>query len=322
MSSPEGAVAIIGALGLVGGAISSALSSEGFRIVGTSRNPRRLSIKGVELLQLAPDSGRSDVERVLSGVGTVVFAAGVGESLCIRNPELAFGVNAHWPGYIASIASKNEATRRFIYVSTAKVYGETLAGFIDENSPTRARQAYGRSHLEGEKRVHAAGDDGTLETLALRIANLVGAPSVENTGIEHLLPYMATSSAVRQGLIALRGSGEERRDFVSLGFLCRRVHELITGAQFPPGRTLNVGSGLTVSVEWLVRKIASYASQALGIAVEVHLGDENESTQEDLFFRTNTPDFSEKVRADDLESSLREMVDYYIMALASEIGTL
>lgn len=275
---------------------------------------------GVELVQLAPDSEESDVERVLSGVGTVVFAAGLSESLCVRNPDLAFAVNAYWPGYIASIASRNVFTQRFIYVSTAKVYAEFLEGYIDENSPTRARQAYGRSHLEGERRVHAAGVDGSLQTLALRIANLVGAPSVENNGIEHLLPYMAASSAVRQGSISLRGSGEESRDFVSLGFLCRSVHELIASAQFPPGGTLNVGSGLTVSIEWLVREIASYASHALGKPVEVHLGHENKATRGELFFRTSMPDFWQKVREDDLGISLREMVDYYAMPSACEVG--
>ncbi len=77
---------------------------------------------------------------------------------CEREADLAMQVNGHAPGALATMAA--DAGARFVHVSTDYVFdGQKQSAYIEDDptGPDKALCVYGRSKLEGERRVLAAG---------------------------------------------------------------------------------------------------------------------------------------------------------------------
>ncbi len=303
---------VVGGSGLVGASIVKWLGTNGFQVKWTSREKLGSRFNHGTFLQLKPDSKSSYLEQELDGAGIIVFAAGLNEQECLDHPQLAFEVNGIWPGRVASAARKVGSVRKFIYVSTAKVYDDVLSGVICEETATQAKHAYGRSHLEGEKGINRTGQDNKMQSIALRVANVVGPPSMRNQRIEHLLPYRAASSAVKEKKIVLRGTGMAQRDFVTSSFLSRVIGELLRVDRFPPSGILNVASGRSVVIRDLVHQIADYASRATRSHVEVRLGSKDEENPKELKIETKYPEIWKAAGDNQLDASLQQMVSYYI----------
>lgn len=73
---------------------------------------------------------------------------------CESESELAMRVNGEAPGLLAEVCA--EAGVRLVHVSTDYVFGGEGRAPFDEQAPTAPACEYGRSKLEGERRVLAA----------------------------------------------------------------------------------------------------------------------------------------------------------------------
>lgn len=302
----------------MGSAIVDWLARKNYDVTGTSRNPNLGVALGASYNYLDYNSNRTVLEYLLRGVETVIFAAGANEKICKENSREAFKINSEWPERVASAAKRIESVNRFIYISTVKVYADAPEGLIDEASPPTSKETYGVSHLEGEHRVHEAAEGSQMRTLALRVANIVGAPRFNSQSVEYLLPYMAAASAIKDGYISLRGNGLARRDFISLSFLTRIVGELLSRNELSLGGALNVGSGRTVSIREVVERIASHASKVRRAKVAVHYGAESDSISDSLRLRTQHPEIWKAARPNPVNESLREMVSYFATIAKTE----
>src|SRR5690349_14735169 len=125
-------VIISGGLGYVGGRLSKYFAEEGHEVVALSRQAGKLS--GIEfpskMSVLHPDEVLKDTS-VINGADVFIHLAGMNENDCIKYPLKAIDVN------IAGTLNWLEAAytsriNRFVYFSTAHVYGKPLNGYYDE----------------------------------------------------------------------------------------------------------------------------------------------------------------------------------------------
>jgi UDP-glucose 4-epimerase len=258
-------ILITGGLGYVGGRVARHLADRpDLRLRLTSRRPPA-SLPGWlgNGAVLAWDSG-ADPMPMLEGVDTVVHCAALNEIDSTRDPLLALQVNGNDTVRLL-LAAQKAGVRRFIYFSTAHVYGAPLAGNIDETRLARPVHPYAISHRVAEDFVLAAHDQRKLEGVVLRLSNGFGAPVAPEVNRWTLIANDLCRQAASTGKLVLKSSGLQRRDFVTLADVARCVEHFAT---LPADRLqdglFNLGGDCVLSMIELAEVVARRCKAVLG----------------------------------------------------------
>ena len=154
---------VIGADGLIGGALTRELKSQGATVHTTAKVAERKSDITLDLADAALDRvalPRADV--------AVVCASFNGFAQCRRDPVKARQVNALAPEILTRRLRKDGT--RVIYLSSSAVF-DFQVPHIAASAPTCARTVYGAVKAEGEERVLAQGQG----TSVIRFAKVLPA---------------------------------------------------------------------------------------------------------------------------------------------------
>jgi len=138
-------------------------------------------------------------------------AALVGMTCSVENPVLANEVNVTGTLNLLK-ASVDSDVKRFIYASSAAVYGKTGAPTNHENSAPQPISPYGVSKLAAENYVRVFSDVYGLETVCLRYFNVYGPRQT-------IGPYSGVITIFINQLLSnqppiIYGDGEQTRDFI------------------------------------------------------------------------------------------------------------
>ena len=114
-----------------------------------------------------------DLKKAFIDVDMIVDLAGITNApLSFERKELTFDVNVNGGRKVVEHAVKN-AVEKFVYSSTASVYGPTT-GIVDEKSPCKPVSPYGESKLEGERACLEASKQTGLDATVLRLGTVYG----------------------------------------------------------------------------------------------------------------------------------------------------
>lgn len=276
-------ILLTGGLGYVGGRVSRYLaesSSCSLRIgVRQKRSaPFWLKRGGDVVLDLLDDAS---LDAACRGVRSVIHFAGLNEIDSVRDPEQALLVNG-----LGSLKLLRAAVRsgveRFIYFSTAHVYGAPLAGTLTEKTLPRPSHPYAISHRTAEDFVLAARDCGEINGMVVRLSNAFGAPERPEVSRWTLLVNDLCRQAVMNKRLVLRSSGLQFRDFITLEDVGRAVQHLLSLSDIACGDGLfNLGGENSMLVVDIAYKVAERSERVLGFRPEVQrsLGDPGETPQ-------------------------------------------
>lgn len=255
-------VLVTGGFGYVGGRIAARLLGDGHRVRVASRRPAAPAwARGMELATL--DWNRDGaLAEACRGMDAVVHLAAMNEIDCARDPVGALMANAALTQRLVEAAAA-EGVGRFVFFSTAHVYGAPLAGRIDEAVMPRPAHPYSISNRCGEDWVLAAHAQKRLGGLVLRLSNAVGAPAGEGTGRWTLLVNDLCRSAAAGGRLVMRSSGLQRRDFVPLADVGAALAHLLAlpVASWGDG-VMNLGLGRSMAVGEMAELVAARARAA------------------------------------------------------------
>lgn len=112
-------------------------------------------------------------------------------------------------------AMLNHGVSRFIFSSTAAVYGEPQSVPIEENDPTIPVNAYGESKLMFEKILHWYGHAYGLKFITLRYFNAAGAIQYfgeDHDPETHLIPNVIKVALLQKDSIPIYGVDYDTRD--------------------------------------------------------------------------------------------------------------
>ncbi|MBI3793269.1 MAG: SDR family oxidoreductase, partial [Nitrospinae bacterium] len=171
-------ILITGGAGYLGARVARQLSSRSdLEIVLGSRtaqgSPAWLPSATVVKADISSDESLFEACR---GVDSILHMAAMNDAECARDPVGALECNG--VGSVRLLeAAKKQNVSRFIYPSTAHVYGVPLEGRVEETMLCRPRHPYATSHKAAEDAVLAAHDDVKIIGLVLRLSNGFGAPA-------------------------------------------------------------------------------------------------------------------------------------------------
>jgi len=250
---------ITGGFGYLGGRLAQFLAIQaGYQILLGSRQRAEPPpwLPQAKLVQTHWDSPTSLAQNC-SDVDAVVHLAGMNAQECVADPVAALEFNAVGTARLLRAAVR-QGVRRFIYVSTAHVYGSPLTGVITEETCPVSLHPYATSHRAGEDIVRAANQRGEIEGIVVRFSNSYGAPAHKDANCWMLLVNDLCHQAVTTQRMVLDSSGIQRRDFVSLTDACMAIRHLLDLSAYKLGDGLfNVGGGWAPTILEMTRHVAA-----------------------------------------------------------------
>ncbi|MGV9560513.1 UDP-glucose 4-epimerase GalE [Streptomyces sp. NPDC003401] len=273
---------ITGGAGYIGAHVARAMTGAGERVVVlddlSAGVPARLPAQVPLVTGSALDAGL--LERVLAEhavTGVVHLAARKQVAESVARPTLYYRENLG--GLVTLLeAAAGAGVRRFLFSSSAAVYGNPDVDLITEDTPCAPVNPYGETKLAGEWLVRAAGEAHGMATTCLRYFNVAGAaePALADTGVFNIVP-MVFDRLTRGEAPRIFGDdyptpdGTCVRDYIHVADLAeahlaaaRRLGAPDAGGDL----TVNIGRGEGVSVRELVTLIGEVTGDARPAVVE------------------------------------------------------
>ncbi len=212
-------------------------------VIGT-RNPNISCNSQIEEKTTDWDS-QSSLDACCEGVDVVIHLAGMNAKDSLEDPVLALYINGVGTAKLLA-AAKVANVRRFIYISTAHIYGAPLVGEISELTCPKPSHPYATSHRAAEDVVLASKG---IEVVVLRLSNSFGAPISAKINCWDLLFNDLCKQAVVNKKMILRTSGLQKRDFIPLTDVCRAIeHVLSLSIDKLDKKIFNLGGNWSISI--------------------------------------------------------------------------
>lgn len=263
-------ILITGGMGFIGGRLAQHLYQAGNQILLGSRTAQLppVWLPEAEVVKMAWNDNDA-LYKTCSRVDQIIHAAGMNAYDCIENPIKALAFNGLTTARLLN-AGIRAGVNRFIYLSTAHVYGSPLAGNITEETCPVSLHPYATSHRAGEDMVRAAHQRREIEGVVIRLSNAFGAPSYVDANCWMLLVNDLCRQAVISRSLVLRSSGLERRDFIPLTDLCCAVKHLLRNPLRGLGNGLfNVGGEWSPTIIEMAYFVQQRCSLVLGFQPEI-----------------------------------------------------
>lgn len=271
-------VLVVGGDGYIGAHVVRALAAESrpVLIVDDGSTGRRSRNPGTPFASLdVTATGASDALAQLMRehrVTSVIHLAALKDvEASVQNPVRYVTSNIVGLGAVIE-AARSAGVSRFVFSSTAAVYGEAAGAELTEASATRPINPYGWSKLAGEEMLAAAARTHGFAAVSLRYFNVAGAqwPELGDVGDANLIPLVfdcleRSEAPVVFGADYPTRDGSCIRDFVHVSDIAAahvRVLDHLTAAS-SPHEVFNLGTGQGSSV----LEVVALAREVSGIDI-------------------------------------------------------
>ena len=243
-------VLVTGASGFVGSALCAHLVAEGHAVRGAVRNTQGKPLPGVEYQIVSDMSIGANWREVFMDINVVVHCAArvhVMKEASV-DPLAAFReVNVKGTACLAEQAVDRGA-KRFIYISSIKVNGETTSGHPFKADDTPAPEdPYGISKWEAEQVLREIAEKTGLEVVIIR-PPLVYGPGVRAN-------FLRLMQGIMSGVPLPLGAIDNRRSIVALDNLVDLIEDCLNNPQ-AINQTFLVSDGDDLSTKALFQRTA------------------------------------------------------------------
>ena len=236
-------IVVAGAGGYIGIPLCERLLSAGYAVTALDRYffgvDKIEKLEGHSHLKIVQDDTRFVDPEIFDGVDAVIDLAGLSNDASSEiDPSLTTDINCKGAIRLAQ-AAKERGVRRYVYSSSASVYGAGSKLALSETDELRPLTEYARSKVKVEKAILPMSDD-RFAVVILRNATVYGlAPRMRFDLVINIM----TMRAWKDRVIYIMGGGEQWRPLVHL----RDVVEafmlgLVAPAEKVSGQIFNVGS--------------------------------------------------------------------------------
>jgi nucleoside-diphosphate-sugar epimerase len=177
----------------------------------------------------------------------VHLAAQISVVQSMEIPAETISINVDGTSKVIEAAKRAGATR-FIFASSAAVYGDAEEIPITESAPMLPQSPYAESKISGEEMVRNSG----MKTCSMRFFNIYGPGQSSVGGYAAVIPAFKKAITSNQSPKVF-GDGSQVRDFVHVSDLVRIIELAIEAEDLPS--EVNIASGQRTSLLDLLRAL-------------------------------------------------------------------
>lgn len=259
-------VLVCGGAGYIGSNMTALLAREGHEpvVFDNFSKGHRAAVKGIQVVTgdladralLVKTLGELGIEAVMH------FAAYIEVGESVREPLRYYQNNLSNTQNLLS-AMQEAGVEKFVFSSTAAVYGMPPRVPITEDTPQEPINPYGETKLAVERMCHYQSQAGRLRFAALRYFNACGAGDDGTRGEDHrpeshLIPLTIHAAMGKRADIKIYGSdyptpdGTCIRDYIHIDDLCRAHLLALKKLGERAELTYNLGNGQGYSVRQVI----------------------------------------------------------------------
>ena len=203
---------ITGASGHIGSSLASLLNKKKIKTILVTRSKKKKKILNSKFKNCKAILNNQIKKKIK--ISTVIHTASLNDRKTNKN-NLAMSKNLTiTKNILKKLDTKN--LKKIIYLSTAQVYGSNLIKKVDENTALLPNNNYGISRYTNEIYLKNFAKKNKVNLIILRISNIVGEPVIPNKACERLLPNDLKRQSILGKVLALRSSGLQYRNFLSM----------------------------------------------------------------------------------------------------------
>ncbi|MDR6225555.1 NAD-dependent epimerase/dehydratase family protein [Desmospora profundinema] len=201
-------------------------------------------------------------------------------------------------------ASRKFGVEKFIYASSAAVYGNPCYLPIDEAHPTQPLSPYGISKFTPEYYIKAFQELYGLSYTIFRYANVYGQRQM-STG-EGAVIAIFLDRLLRGLPLRIDGDGEQTRDYIHVTDIAAANVSALTRAD---NQTLNIGTGISTSINKLVQLLGQLSNEPVTVSYGPPRAGDIKHSYFDIRAARQHLDFKPRIP---LEQGLRQTADYLL----------
>lgn len=268
-------ILIVGATGYLGSWLSKSLSMSGYEVLAWGRRtPENVDSWAESFLSFNQGDINNDdtfADMVKQEPDAILYCMSMDhhESEKAISKSLKANVEPVWK--LLDLLSRSKRPVRFIYLSTAHIYGP-LKGMISEERSALPRNHYALTHLMAEGALLRYQLPPECSCVSLRLSNGYGAPYFEDANCWWLVINDLCQMAARTGEIHLQSDGTPQRDFVHIQDIIHAVGLILSSPiealKFP---VYNLGGGETNTILALAKIVSEVYEQKTGTSIPVFL---------------------------------------------------
>lgn len=315
-------VLITGGTGYLGGRIAQDLAEKGFFLrvtIPQDADRQLLPLAGNEIVSM--DLLNDEQIRIAcKGVNCIIHLAAMNEIDSAKDPEGALTVNGLGTLKLIRIAEA-EGVERFIYLSTAHVYGAPLRGMITEASLPRPVHPYAITHRVAEDFVISALARHSIQGIVIRLSNALGSPMHPSVDRWSLVANDLCRQVIIKGKMQLLSSGMQMRDFIPISDVCTAIRHFMAlpDTKLDDG-IFNLGGDCSIRIIELAEIIAERTQDIFGIKPSIFKPsvDPGEEIGSSLFYsidKLKSTGFS-------LKGSIKDSIDETLLFCVKHFGDL
>jgi nucleoside-diphosphate-sugar epimerase len=280
---------VTGASGYIGSILVDALLKHSCKVVQVSRSNLDSSgqTKTIQADVCNEDTWANIVQQAdiiyhLAG-NTSVYQAAKDPAENLRSTLLPLN-------HLTKVAKVMQRKPRVVFASTATVYGLTPRLPVSETVLPKPTTIYDLHKLFAEQQIDLATQQGTIESVSLRLANVYGPSKSGSSANDRGVLNKVAANALQGKDLMVYGGGNYLRDYVYITDVVNAL--LIAGAaQGISGEVFNVASGVGNTVKSAFKLVASQAELITGKPIKVNF-EKWPSGVASIEFRDFTADIS------------------------------
>lgn len=271
-------VLITGINGFIGRNLAIELLARNYTVFGLGRSDK-CCVEGIRQYIQGTVTDKSAVEDAISEAEVVVhLAALTAHSDIIDNKYQTLDVNLQGTKNVLDVFNASKITRKLIYSSTGKVYGDIQYLPIDEKHPLQPLNILGKSKYISERLIDFYQLD-EKRSVILRMFNVFGDGQNSNFLLPTILSQLHDNAIGCTNTISL-GDIKAKRDYIHIKDVINAFVGAIENEFSTVCEVFNIASGKPRTAEDIVLEISKIVNQRIEIDVKNNLMRNDEAIEE------------------------------------------